>query len=208
MRSCRAKRSLTISSVGMRPRTMRISLLKSYWRASPGAGAGSVLTAPASTPFSSASISSWFRTSWAMGRASLHHERGEVQRFDLAGLAAHLLDDRARGLEAPRAQRLLAFGGRDARVGLAAEDQQQVVAQARIVFLDELFGLDIARHDLRGDLEEAHGGLGFEVDDERRIERDVARRELLLLLDPGLRFLAALVVVLAGEREVRARATA
>src|SRR5215475_3370938 len=99
-RSWRARRSLTISSVGMRPRTMRISRLKSYWRATPGAGAGSVLTAPASTPFSSASISSWFRTSWAMCRASLHDERGEVQRLDLVGLAAHLLDDGAGRLEA------------------------------------------------------------------------------------------------------------
>src|SRR6185295_12531972 len=177
IRSWRAKRPLTISSVGMRPRTMRISLPKSYWRASPGAGAGSVLTAPASTPFSSASISSWFSTSWAMGRASLHHERSEIQRFDLGGLAAHVLDDRARGVEAPGAQRLLALGGRDTRVSLAAEDQQQVVAQARVVFLDELLRLQVARHDLRGDLEEAHGGFGFEVHDEWRIERDVARRE-------------------------------
>src|SRR5206468_3847079 len=43
---------------------------------------------------------------------------------------------------------------------------------------------------------------------ERRIERDVVRRELLLLLDLGLRFLAALVVGLVTEREVRARAAA
>src|SRR3954454_3639319 len=134
MRNWRAKRSLTISSVGMRPRTMRISLPKSYWRASPGATAGSVLTAPASTPLSSASISSWFRTSWAMSRASLHHERGEIQRLDLLGLAAHVLDDGASGFEAPRAQRFLALRGRDTRIRLPAEDQQQVVAQARIVF--------------------------------------------------------------------------
>src|ERR1043165_10100088 len=113
MRSWRAKRSLTISSVGSRPRTMRISLPKSYWRASPGAGAGSVLTAPASTPFSSASISSWFSTSWPLMVYLLHHEGSEIQRLDLGGFAAHLAHDGADRVQAAGAQRLLAFGGRN-----------------------------------------------------------------------------------------------
>src|SRR5689334_24883738 len=94
-RSWRARRSLTISSVGMRPRTMRISREKSYWRATPGSGAGSVLTTPASTPLSSASISSWLSTSWPLIAHLLHHERGEIQGFDFLGVAAVFPDDAA-----------------------------------------------------------------------------------------------------------------
>ena len=44
----------------------------------------------------------------------------------------------------------------DAFVILVAEDQQQVVADARIVVLDELFDLEVARHDADGDLQESH----------------------------------------------------
>src|SRR5688572_19511444 len=160
-RNWRAKRSLTISSVGMRPRTMRISRLKSYCRASPESGGASVLTTPASTPFNSASISSWFSTSWLlMGDASLHHERGEIQGFDRPGLALQFLDDGAHGLEALLAQLFLALGGGHRGVVLAAQDHQHVVADARIVVLEQRLGMRVARHDADGHLQEAHGGLG------------------------------------------------
>src|SRR5688572_3748222 len=179
-RNWRAKRSLTISSVGMRPRTMRISRLKSYCRASPGAASGSVLTAPASTPLSNASISSWLSTSWPLIVYLLHDERSEIQRLELARVAAHLRDDGLHAVEASLAQRFLAFESGDGGVALVAEDQQQVVAYARIVALDQRFDRRVARHHVDGDLQEAHHGFGFEIDDEGRIERDVARREFFL----------------------------
>src|SRR5690349_25149883 len=151
----------------MRPRTMRISRLKSYWRASPGASGGSVLTAPASTPFSSASISSWLSTSWPLMFYLLHDEGSEIQRLDLGGLATHLTDDGADGIQAAGAQRLLALGGRHRLIGLVAEDHQHVVAHARIVVLDERLDLRLARHHAHGDLQESHRGLRLEVHDER-----------------------------------------
>ena len=86
-------------------------------------------------------------------------------------------------------------------VGLVAEDHQQVVAHARIVVLDQLFDGRITRHDVDGDLQEAHDGFGFEIDDERRIEIDVARREL-----DDFFFLVG--VFLAAELEPCSRATA
>ena len=57
-----------------------------------------------------------------------------------------------------------------------------------------------------GDLQESHGGFGFEIHDERRIERDVLRRQLVLFV--RLRFLAPLASRLAGEPEVRTRTAA
>src|SRR6187549_1056787 len=159
----------------MRPRTMRISRLKSYWRASPADTSGSVLTAPASTPFSSASISSWLSTSWALIVYLLHDEGGEIQGFDLVRLAAHLAHDGADGVEAAGTKRFLALGGRHRLVSLVAEDHQHVVAHARIVVLDDRFDFRLARHHADRDLQEAHRRLGLEVHDERWIEVDVAR---------------------------------
>src|SRR6185295_8130348 len=140
----------------MRPRTMRISREKWYWRASPGSGAGSVLTTPESTPLSIASISSWLSTSWPLIAHLLHHECGEIQGFDLLRVAAHFLDDGAHAVEAALAQLLLAFESRDRLVALVGEDHQQVVAHARIVFLDDGLDRRIARHHADRDLQEAH----------------------------------------------------
>src|SRR4029079_9384305 len=148
---------------------MRISREKSYWRATPGSGAGSVLTTPASTPLSSASISSWLSTSWPLIAHLLHHERGEIQGFDFLGVAAVFPDDAAHALEAALAQLLLALERRDRLVALVGEDHQQVVAHARVVFLDDGFDGGIARHHADRDLEEAHDGFGFEIHDERRV---------------------------------------
>src|SRR6185312_15394777 len=111
------KRSLIISSVGIRPRTIRDWLLKSYDLASPGAGGASVLTAPVSTPWISASISAWSRIfSWLMvraGRRLLHHEAREVHGLELVGIAAGLGEILADGGERLGAQLLLAGGGGD-----------------------------------------------------------------------------------------------
>src|SRR5690349_16835406 len=189
----------------MRPRTMRSSRRRSYWRASPGASGGSVLTVPASTPFSSASISSWLSTSWPLMVYLLHDEGSEIQRLDLGGLAAHLADDGADGVQATGAQRFLALGGRHRLVGLVAEDHQHVVAHARIVILDERFDLRLARHHADRDLQESHRGLRLEIHDERRIEIDVARRKLGTLF--LLRFLG-IRIVFAAEGEPGAGATA
>ena len=86
IRKLRAKRSLIISSVGMRPRTMRSWLPKSYSRV-PSTGASStaaVSTSPLSTPDNSASISACDKRSvLAMGnyrdayrdiKLLLHHQ--------------------------------------------------------------------------------------------------------------------------------------
>src|SRR5690349_14729870 len=158
----------------MRPRTMRSSRRRSYWRASPGASGGSVLTVPASTPFSSASISSWLSTSWPLMFYLLHDEGSEIQRLDFLRLSAHFSDDGADRVQAAGAQRLLALRGRHRLVGLVAEDHQHVVAHARVVVLDERFDLRLARHHAHGDLQETHRGLRLEVHDERRVQVDVA----------------------------------
>src|SRR6185503_2826496 len=96
-RKSRAKRSLIISSVGMRPRTMRIALMRSYGFASPGVAALSVLTAPESTPCISASISAW--SSILSSLMLLHDEAGEVDGFHQFGLPARAADDLTNRLE-------------------------------------------------------------------------------------------------------------
>jgi hypothetical protein len=101
------------------------------------------------------------------------------------------------GFEAAILEIVLALERRDTLVILVAEDEQQVVADARIVVLDELFDFEIARHDADRDLQESHGGFRFEVHDERRIERDVFGRQQLLLLRA---FLLRLRIFLVAHR--------
>src|SRR5581483_2867510 len=142
-RNRRAKRSLIISSVGMRPRTMRISLPKSNARTSPpGCAAVVVSTFPESTPWIRASISAWSSTlsSLTARPSSLHHEAGEVDRLHLVGLAAGGLDHVADGRERIGAQMLLAVASAELARFLIAEQQQQVVAHGRVVCLEQLHG--------------------------------------------------------------------
>jgi flagellar FliL protein len=64
-------------------------------------------------------------TSWPLIVHLLHDEGGEIQRFDLLGLATHLAHDGADGVEAAGAQRLLAFGGQhDANAKEAKKDER------------------------------------------------------------------------------------
>src|SRR6185312_11681655 len=128
-----------ISSVGMRPRTMRIALIRSYGRASPAGCADSVLTAPESTPWIRASISAWSSILSSLIRApSLHHEAGEVDGFQQLGLAAHAANDLAQGLEGIRTQFLLALVGGDLREVLVGEQRQQVISHHRVVRLQQI----------------------------------------------------------------------
>src|SRR5215471_7146058 len=77
MRRSRAKRSLMISSVGMRPRTMRSCVARLYGRTPEAAGASWRGSSPSpDTPFRSASTSSCDRKSLLIAR-SLDDERGE-----------------------------------------------------------------------------------------------------------------------------------
>src|SRR5579859_7143446 len=178
LRKKRAKRSLTISRVGRRPRTMRSCCVKSYEMTASGGNGSSlpVSTAPPSTPLIRASISSCESRSLIAGFPLLHDEAGEVQRFH-ARAAQALLDDLAHRFQRLRLQFLLAGGVAENGVVLAAEQHDQRVADDRIGLLGGSQRGGIVRHQAHADLQEAHGLVVLEVDDERRIQREV----LLLL---------------------------
>src|SRR5262249_10918345 len=68
------------------------------------------------------------------------------------------------------AQLLLTGTCSDNVVLLVGKQQQQIVANHRIVCLEHLDCRRVPRHHLDGDLQKAHELLAFEVDDEGRIQ--------------------------------------
>src|SRR5262245_23485762 len=137
IRKRRAKRSLMISSVGMRPRTMRSCLPTLYGR-TPSAGFSA---APASlspeTPFKSASTSSWERNSLVTARL-LDHERREVHVLDAARRGFAGGEWGARFREQLRHQFLLARSRRELFGRLRGQEQQNPAADHRHLALQFL----------------------------------------------------------------------
>src|SRR5690606_6303729 len=160
---CLLKRLLIISSVGMRPRTIRSCAVRSTRRGTPSRNrySSSVSTAPLSTPCSSSSISSCDRMSWSLiSCRSLHHEAGEVERLD-GGAAVTLRHDGLYLLERSLLQRFLARARHQRLVGLVAEHHDQVVAQHRRMQLQRRERFVIARHELDAELQIAHAPAAF-----------------------------------------------
>ncbi len=116
----------------------------------------------------------------------------------LAGLPPLVSTTWRTDLRASCLQLLFAFGLGDDFVFLTAEQHQQVVAHDRVVGLEDLDGLRLAREDLHGDLQEAHDLVAAEIGDEGGIQRHVEGRlgGLFLSLD----LLVRIVVTHEHER--------
>src|SRR5690349_17252480 len=188
MRSRRAKRSLMISSVGMRPRTMRSCVARLYGR-TPSTGSapacGGASSSPL-TPFSSASTSSWVRNSFDT-KALLDDERAE-ERARHAALGRGPRDGFACRRHELAHELLLALGRVELARALGRQQHQDAITNDRQVGLHLVDGLVVDDLVDDRDLEVMIAVLLGEVHRER-LERLENRRlhDLGLVLGCGRR---------------------